>query len=179
MMRCCSFGRRRGRTPRRVGQFKGECCCCCPLVGRARRRRCCLAARLLGRRDAGFFPPAPPPAFLPGCCQLAQNRNSGSTSIAHRNLDSRLLLNTFSSGTSLRLHLQLDWGERGARCVGRLVCVQCGAGAGAAATQCPAPAAAQRRDQSPVRCQPSAACTAGPACQAGPAHQATVMRGSR
>ena len=35
-----------------------------------------------------------------------QNRNAGSTSIAHANLDSSDLLKIFSMGTSLRLHLR-------------------------------------------------------------------------
>ena len=40
------------------------------------------------------------------CCSAStQNRNRGSTSIAHANLDSSDLLKIFSMGTSLRLHL--------------------------------------------------------------------------
>lgn len=49
---------------------------------------------------------------------LPQNRNSGSTSMAQANLLSRLLLNTFSIGTSLRLHLRGERWKYRCECVG-------------------------------------------------------------
>ena len=55
-----------------------------------------------------FFPPPPTPTHPPPppspLSPLSQNRHSGSTSIAQWNLDMSDLLNTFSIGTSARLH---------------------------------------------------------------------------
>lgn len=64
-----------------------------------------------GRRAAlGCSKPSQAAQQLPSI-DCNQNRKSGSTSMAHRNLVSRLLLNTFSIGTSLRLHLR-GWQRR-------------------------------------------------------------------